>query len=112
MERFIAEAADPLRVTAMREAFNHLSEGKDRDLVAGLHICHGARTQIQGVLYGQDGRDFIMRTDDSKLIVSHAVDLPRGAQSAQAIELTATDGHTPSIKPDVPGGKGLGLSNY
>lgn len=112
MERFIAEAADPQRVKAMREALNHLSEVKDREFVASLYIAATVPGEkYKGVLYGQNGRDFIMRTNDSKLIVGHAVDLPKGVQGAQAIELTATDGHKASISPDLPGGKGLGLSN-
>ena len=112
MERFIAEAADPQRVKAMRDALDHLSQVKDREFVASVYIAATVPGEkYKGVLYGQNGRNFIMRTEDSKLIVGHAVDLPRGAQSAQAIELTATDGHKASISPDLPGGKGLSFSN-
>lgn len=98
MERFIAEAVDPQRVKAMREALKHLTEVKDREFVASLYIAATVPGEkYKGVLYGQNGRDFTMRTNDSTLIVGHAVDLPRGVQGAQSIELTATDGHKASI---------------
>lgn len=49
-------------------------------------VPHGPGSSIStltGHLYEQNGRDFIMRANDSKLIVSHAVDLPERAKGAQ-----------------------------
>ena len=112
MERFIAEATDPDRVRAMREAIDHLSQVKGREYVSNVYIASTMPGEkYSGHLYGQNGRDFIMRTNDSKLIVGHATDLPEHAKGAQRIQLTATDGQAPSIKVDLSGGKGLGLSN-
>lgn len=112
MERFIAEAADPDRIRAMREAIDHLSQVKGRDYVSNVYIASTVPGEkYSGHLYGQNGRDFIMRTNDAKLIVGHAADLPEHVKGAQAIQLHATDGHASSIKVDLSGGKGLGLSS-
>ena len=46
-----------------------------------------------------------MRTNDAKLIVGHVVDLPEHAKGAQSIQLTATEGHAPSIKADLSGAR-------
>ena len=39
MERFIAEAADPERVRAMRQAIDHLSQAKGREYVSNVYIA-------------------------------------------------------------------------
>ena len=109
MERFIAEAADPDRVRAMRHALDHLSEVKGKDYVAGTYIASTVPGQpYSGVLYGKTDKDFILRTDDRKLVVGHAVDIPAQAKGAEHLQFTASEGIGQQIKPASPG-KGLGL---
>lgn len=97
----------------MREAANHLSQIEGRDYVSSAYVASTVPGQkYSGHLYGQSGWGFIMCANDSKLIAGHAADIPEHAKGAQAIQFTATDGHASSIKANLPGGKGHGLSNF
>ena len=91
MERLVHEAADADRARAIREAINHLTEVKGHAFVAGIYIAASVPgQQYNGHLYASNGRDFIMRTDDRKLIVGHSMDLPANLHGGDAFQFTST----------------------
>lgn len=99
MERFIAEAADPDRVRAMRTALDHLNQAWGKDNTSNTYIAATIPGQdYSGALYGKAGQDFILRTDDRKLVIGHSVDLPANAVGGDRLQFTATDGISQQLK--------------
>lgn len=111
MERFIAEAADPDRVRALRTALDHLNEVWGNVNTSRTYIAATVPgQQYSGSLYGKTATDFILRTDDRKLVVGHAVDLPPTAAGGDRLQITATDGLRQQINQGGPGkGHVLGM---
>ena len=109
MERFIAEAADPDRVRAMRTALDHLNQVWGRENTSRTYIAATVPGQVYtGTLYGKAGPDFIMRTHDKKLAIGHSVDLAANAAGGDRLQFTATDGLSQQLKPSGPDpGRGL-----
>ncbi len=96
MERLVAEAADPDRVRALRTAIDHLNEVWGKDRVTQTYVASTAPGQkYAGILYGKAGTDFILRTDDRKLIVGHTVDLAPNTLGGQRAEFIAANGVNP-----------------
>ncbi len=110
MERFVAEGADPDRVRALRTAIDHLNEVWGKEKVAQTYIASTVPgQQYSGALYGKAGSDFILRTDDRKLIVGNAVDLPSDAIGGDRVQLAATDGLSQQLKQDAAPDRGHNL---
>ena len=111
MERFIAEAADPDRVRAMRAALEHLNQAWGRENTSRTYIAATVPGQeYSGALYSKAGRDFILRTDDRKLVIGYSVDLPAHAAGGDRLQFTATDGVSQQLKQTGSGlGRGLGI---
>lgn len=111
MERLVAEAADPNRVRAMRTAIDHLNQVWGKDNTSQTYIAATVPGQeYTGLLYGKAGRDFIMRTNDSKLAIGHSIDIPANAMGGDQLKFIATDGLSQQLKESGPGlGRGLAI---
>ncbi len=95
----------------MRTALDHLNQAWGRDNTSRTYVAAPVPGQdYSGALYGKAGRDFILRTDDRKLVIGHSVDLPTNASGGDRLQFTATDGASHQIKQSSPGlGHGLSI---
>jgi len=93
IERFMAEAADPSRVQAVRTAIEHLEKHWGRERVAGTYIAATTPGQsYSGVLVDRSGNDFLFRENNRTLLIGHRLDIPSEAMSRDYLEFTATSG--------------------